>query len=284
MTRVDQFESIFRSASKEVYHPDLPKIAHVHVVTDMDPASAEAFIERLKGFLSVLGPDVAWSQTAAETGKDLGDLLESIKSTAPDLVCTYRGLHSESWHYPYSLGEHVDVLAQLAPCPVLLVPHPLDPKAPRHVLQATTQVLAMGGHLTGDHSLVDWAIRMTAPQGNLCIAHVEDSHTAARYIDAISKIETIDTQDAKEALLNRLLKEPREYIESVMRAVTAEGLPIRIDSDVGFGHRLGEYRRMLNHHAIELLVMHTKDDDQHAMHGLAYPLAVELRLTPLLLL
>ena len=30
--------------------------------------------------------------------------------------------------------------------------------------------------------------------------------------------------------------------------------------------------------------MYTKDDEQLAMHGIAYPLAVELRATPLLLL
>ena len=233
MTRVDQFESIFRSASKEVYHFTPPEIRHIHVVTDLDAEAAEEFIGRLKRFLAVLGEDITWSQTAAADGKDLGDLLDSIKASNPDLVCTYRGLYSESWHYPYSLGEHVDVLAQIAPCPVLLVAYPLDPKAPRHVLQATTQVLAMGGHLTGDHSLVDWALQLTAPQGNLCIAHIEDSQTAERYIDAISKIDTIDTEGAKEAILERLLKEPREYIESVALEVKAKKLSIRIDADVG---------------------------------------------------
>lgn len=30
--------------------------------------------------------------------------------------------------------------------------------------------------------------------------------------------------------------------------------------------------------------MHTKDEDQTAMHGMAYPLAIELRNTPLLAL
>ena len=30
--------------------------------------------------------------------------------------------------------------------------------------------------------------------------------------------------------------------------------------------------------------MYTKDEDQMAMHGVAYPLAVELRETPLLML
>ena len=37
-------------------------------------------------------------------------------------------------------------------------------------------------------------------------------------------------------------------------------------------------------HNVSLLVMNTKDDEQLAMHGVAYPLAVELRETPLLLL
>ena len=35
---------------------------------------------------------------------------------------------------------------------------------------------------------------------------------------------------------------------------------------------------------VDLLVLNTKDDDQLAMHGLAYPLAIELREIPLLLL
>jgi hypothetical protein len=35
---------------------------------------------------------------------------------------------------------------------------------------------------------------------------------------------------------------------------------------------------------VDLLVMNTKDEDHSAMHGLAYPLAVELRGTPLLML
>ena len=34
----------------------------------------------------------------------------------------------------------------------------------------------------------------------------------------------------------------------------------------------------------DLLVMHAKEEDQMAMHGMAHPLAVELRSVPLLLL
>jgi len=50
------------------------------------------------------------------------------------------------------------------------------------------------------------------------------------------------------------------------------------------GHHLAEYKRLVEEHRVDLLVMNTRDDDQMAMHGLAYPLAVELRSIPLLLL
>ena len=52
---------------------------------------------------------------------------------------------------------------------------------------------------------------------------------------------------------------------------------------VSTGHRLSEYQRLISSHAVEMLVMHARDEDQSAMHGLAYPLAVELRHIPLLL-
>jgi CheY-like chemotaxis protein len=37
-------------------------------------------------------------------------------------------------------------------------------------------------------------------------------------------------------------------------------------------------------HSVDLLVMNTKQDDQLAMHGVAYPLCIELRDTPILML
>ena len=61
-------------------------------------------------------------------------------------------------------------------------------------------------------------------------------------------------------------------------------LPISVESVVAHGHHLTEYSRLVEQHEADLLVMHTKDDDQLAMHGLAYPLAIEVRSVPLLLL
>ena len=51
-----------------------------------------------------------------------------------------------------------------------------------------------------------------------------------------------------------------------------------------FGHHLFEYRRLIEQHEVDLLVLNTKDEDQLAMHGIAYALAVELRQIPLLML
>jgi hypothetical protein len=284
MTRVDQFESVFRSASKEVYRPTAVQLHQVQVITDLDDSGARVFTAGLKGFLSTLGPEVSWTTPPADQVRDVDALLQLVKQQSPDLICTYRNLFSDSWQYPYSLGEHVDVLTQIAPCPVLVMPHPKSESSSANGLGNTQQVLAMGGNLSGDHSLVDWALHITAPGGHLRIAHIEDDATAARYMEAISKIASIDTDDAAETIVAQLLKEPREYIESVARAVALEKIDVRIDSEIRLGHRLGEYQRLIAEHAVDLLVMHTKDEDQMAMHGLAYPLAVELRSTPLLLL
>ena len=51
-----------------------------------------------------------------------------------------------------------------------------------------------------------------------------------------------------------------------------------------FGHRLEDVRSLVEERGADLLVLETKDHDQLAMHGLAYPIAIELRETPLLML
>jgi hypothetical protein len=73
-------------------------------------------------------------------------------------------------------------------------------------------------------------------------------------------------------------------MESCARGLAAAGVPLTVTDVVAMGHHLREYRRMVEENDVDLLVMHTKDDDQLAMHGLAYPLAIEVRTIPLLLL
>ena len=144
--------------------------------------------------------------------------------------------------------------------------------------------MAITDHLTGDSSLVRHAVAFTEPGGTLFLTHVEDDQVFARYIDVISKIPSIDTDSAEATLRAQLLKEPREYIDSCREVLKAAGVERTVEAVVTMGHRLSEYRRLVTEHEADLLVMHTKDKDQLAMHGMAYPLAVELREIPLLLI
>jgi hypothetical protein len=113
---------------------------------------------------------------------------------------------------------------------------------------------------------------------------VESQPVFERYMDAVSRIPAIDTDVARETLGEQLLKEPRDFIAACRAEIDAQGLPIRIDEVVAMGRRVDEYGDLIAKREIDLLVLHTKDDDQLAMHGAAYALAVELRNIPLLML
>lgn len=284
MTKVDQFESVFRSADKPVFHHRPIEIERALVITDLEPAEAAAMADRVQAFLPELGEGVAWTAVGGEAGREVEGLLALVEEHRPDLVCTWRNLYSQAWRWPYGLGRHLDVLTQAVHVPVLVLPHPRDGDALARALAGTEVVMAMAGHLAGDDSLVSWAARLTRPEGTLWLVHVENEAAFERFIDAISKIPDIDTEQAREGILAQLLKEPRDFVASCRKGLAAAGLPIRVQELVAVGHHLFEYRRLVEEHRVSLLVMHAKDEDQMAMHGLAWPLAVELRATPLLLL
>ena len=61
-------------------------------------------------------------------------------------------------------------------------------------------------------------------------------------------------------------------------------MPAKIEAIVTMGDRVEEYRRLVEDHRVDLLVLNTLDGDQLAMHGQAYPLAVKLRGIPVLML
>ena len=102
-------------------------------------------------------------------------------------------------------------------------------------------------------------------------------------MEAIARIPTIDTAGARETIARQLLKQPRDFVQSCKSVLADAGVKTRIEEIVRFGRQISSYRSLIDEHDIDLLVMNTKDEDQLAMHGLAYPLAVELRDTPLLM-
>ena len=284
VTKVDQFESAFRAADKPVFKFLQPVVERALVVTDLRGAGATAFRDQVRDFLTVLGNGVQWDLADSDSFDTTKALLERVHQLRPDLICTYRNLHSEAWRWPYSLGEHLDVLTQIVACPVLVLPHPQAMRANSHTLQGTDIVMAVTTHLAGDNSLVNNAAGFTNDGGTLWLAHVEDERSFGRFIDAISKIDAIDTDTARERILAQMLKEPRDYIRSCKEEIINHRPSVRVEEIVTVGSRLTEFRRLIDKYTVDLLVMHTKNEDQSAMHGLAYPLAVELRETPLLLL
>jgi hypothetical protein len=256
------------------------------VVTDLSQADADAFAGPIASFLESTSLCNAPSLRAigGDAFSNTAELLEQVNTSGADLICTYRNLHSEAWRYPHSLGEYLDVLLQRADAPVLLLPHPLADFAADHALQNTEVVMAVTDHLEQDHRLVNYAASLVQAGGTLCLAHVECRQTFDRYLDAISKIPTIDTDAARRHLSEQLLKDARTYIDSCAERLSQSDLELRVATMVDFGDHLADYRRYLEEFRVDLLVMNTKDEDQLAMHGLAYPLAVELRQIPLLML
>ena len=284
MPQIDQFESAFKSASKTLFEYAPVKIASVLVVTDRPRAEAEAYTTRVRNFLAVLGDETNWRTVTGEEYANAEELLSLVEEAGSDLVVSYRNLHTTSWKFPYSLGSCVNVLTQVGKAPVLLLPHPLAGRELDHALQNTDRVMCVAGHLTGDHQLVNYGARFAHEGATLYLAHVEDDTTFERYIDTISKVPEIPTELARTTIAAQLLKEPRDYIESCRLVLEEARCGLEVEAVVTLGHQVSTYRDFVEELELDLLVLHTKDEDQLAMHGLAYPLTVELREIPLLLL
>lgn len=285
MTNVDQFESFFKSATKTSFAYRAIEIRKVLLVTDLDEEPAQQLSDQVRNFLTVLGEDESlnWRTVKGDGFQTVKELLDLVEKEGPDLICAYRHLHSQAWRWPYSLGEELDVLTQITSSPVLVLPHPkaqpLD-----EILKGTGSVMAITNHLTGDHRLVNFAARFTEEKGTLFLTHIEDESVFRSYMDVISKIPTITTDAAEEEILRQLLKEPHDYIRSCSDTLQAEGLALQVQEIVTLGHHIADLTRLVEEHQVDLLVLNAKDEDQLAMHGQAYSLAVELRKIPLLML
>lgn len=286
MSNLDQFESAFRSAAKTRFAYQRPELTKILVVTDLDEAPADEFTRSVQTFLGGAMGDsgTIWQTLLGAEYAHIEELLARVDDERPDLICTYRHLHSEAWGFEYSLGEYLDVLSQATKMPVLALPHPQAQRAASHALRNTDSVMAITDHLTGSDELVNMAVRFTQPKGRLWLTHVEDELAFDRIIEAVSKIPTIETQHARDEIQAQLLKEPHDYVTSCREALADAKIAITVEELVVMGHHLSAYRQLVGEHEVDLLVMNTKDEDQLAMHGMAYPLAIELRTIPLLLL
>lgn len=287
MTILDHFESAFRSASKDTFSWSPPVLTKILVVTDLDAEGSAKYEARIRAFLSgvLAEADAAqWRLVSGDEYAAVAELHELVQGWAPDLICTYRNLHSSAWSFEFSLGEFIHVLTQATTVPVLIAPHPKQGKVAEHALQDTNVVMAMTDHLTGSERLVNFAAAMTQARGKLWLSHVEDELAYDRIMEAISKIPQIQTDVARELIRDKLLKQPTDYVEACRTTIAEHRPELEVKALVLMGHHLSTYQQLIRDHEVDLLVMNTKDDDQLAMHGMAYPIAVEIRDVPLLLL
>jgi len=283
MTQIDQFESIFKKADKPKFELEPVDLDSLLIVSDAGPEQTNQFQARVVDFLdnTLLEKKIHWHRICGDALTSVNDVVERIGQLKPDLVCTFRNLNAPATDYPYSLGVYLDVLSQTTDVPVLVLPSPHRAASIPH---STGTVMAIADDLPGDHHLVSYAARLTSPNGKLLLTHVEDQTVFNRYMKVIGKIATIDTEAARESIREQLLKEPHDYIHSCSQVILAAGLPIEVVEIVTVGHSLRDYQRLIEEHRVDLLVLNTKQEDQLAMHGLAYPLCVELRDTPILML
>ncbi|MFP6854873.1 MAG: hypothetical protein VB980_03755, partial [Opitutales bacterium] len=206
MSTVDQFESVFKAAAKSTYEHKPLAIKRALVATDLDGVEANFFLQATKDYLSEAANDATWQLLEEQDFTGSRDLLQKIEEQRPDLTVTYRHLKSDSWKWPYGLGECLDVLTQATPNPVLVLPRPEREESAEALKVPPRTVMAVSGHLGSDHKLIQAAIHFTASKGKLTLSHVEDESTFNRYLNAIAKIPEIDTEIAKESILERLLK------------------------------------------------------------------------------
>lgn len=284
MSKIDQFESAFAAAAKPRYRHEGVEVKRVVVFTDLDPAPCEVWGDAVRAFLgSVTGAeDAAFRVVPGRQCDTIGEVLAIVAKEAPDLVVTYRNLHSQAWQWPHSLSDHLEVLTQVADAPVLLLPRPAPDG--RWTRERPRAVMALTDHLAGDDSLVRWSTAFAATGGRLFLTHVEDDATFERYMKVISKIPDLNSDVARDRIKKQLLKEPRDYISSVASVLATEVPDLAVEAEVLMGHRLAVYKDLVERLGVDLLVLHTKDEDQLAMHGISYPLAVELRDVPMLML
>ncbi len=281
--RVDQFESIFKRADKARFEYCRPEIRCVTLVTDLNETDTAALLQRVQQLLAVLEPEHPEWHTLGEGDYDRkSDLLEQLLEHQSDLIVTSRNLRQSDKNTPHSLGVYLDTLTQATQAPVLVLPD--TQHRGEAALSGTASVMVATDHLVGDARLISHAVRFTQATGHVHLCHVEDDAAFAYYLDAISKIPAIDTAIAEQALREQLLKQPADYIAHCIEVLHSHGLTTTLHAHVLMGHRLRDYRRLIGQHRTDLLVLNTKDEDQQAMHGLAYPIAVEFRDIPLLML
>ena len=287
MSNVDQFESAFRSAIRPVYEPQSVRLAKILLVTDLSEAETIELERALKPYfsrLSVVHDSTSWQHLCQDSVDSTAQLLEQVEALQPDLICTYRNLNTNDWRYQKSIGSRLDTLISHANRPILIIPHPESGHAAEHALQQSKIVLAITDHLSAEQQLIDFAIAFIEPDGELVLTHLEDENDFNRYLDAISKIETIDTELATRELAAQLLKGPKAFVNSCRDRLSTLRPDVTVTDVVRFAPNIDCFRDLVREKTADLLVLNGYDHREPGIHGLAQVLINETRQIPTLVI
>lgn len=284
---LDEFETPSRTDGHKPFKYVDVAIKTATLVTDGTSQEAEALKQSITTFIPRLQSVSQWRFLTGGDYHNVSELLDTLIEQPSDLIVTYRHLQEKSFIPQHSLGVYLDVLTQATSTPVLVLPgtaaEPISLKG-----KVCDRVMVVTDHILGQHALVNYGVRFCGKQalgqGDLWLCHVEDDLVFARYLRTLSHIQGIDAKVAEAQLDKRLLKEAADFIATCIVELKQHRLPLALYSSVELGHRLRQYRELVNEHQIELLVANTKDEDQLAMHGMAYSLSVELTHVAILLL
>ncbi len=280
---IDEFESIFRRAEKEQFScVDIP-VEFVTIVSDQGRAQAESLQADARKFIHRLDSVKSWRIITGGGYHTVADLTARIDEERTDLLITHRHLQETSLVPQHSLGVYLDVLTQTTSIPVLVLPGTSAQPVPL-AKRDCDRVMVVADHISGDNRLINYGALMCRAGGSMWLCHVEDDLVFERYMNAIGRIPEIDSDNARLLIEKQLLKEAADFIEECSRVIHAKGPNIGVVPYIGRGHHLRDYRRLIQDHDVDLLVLNTKDDDQLAMHGRAYSLSVELTDVSMLLL
>ena len=277
--RLDDFESVFRSALKPQFERERVQLETVVHVSDQCTSDSEAEAQAVRGFLSAIdtGGHCALVSLSRDDWGSAQDLLQKIAELNPQLVVCQRHLGDPDTDLAYTLGSVVDILTQANEVPLLLLPVPGSP------LLTSVRTMVVTDHLTQDAHLVNWGVHMTPDHGVLHLAHIEDEARFEHFAHAMRRVPGVDTAPTLARLKEKLLGMPRDYVHAVQRTLQQENVQEQVVPVVQFGEPLSLYPSLLAEHRVGLLICTTKDPGQQAMASLAHALAVTLRHLPLLL-
>ncbi|MBM80523.1 MAG: hypothetical protein CMJ78_08010 [Planctomycetaceae bacterium] len=280
---IDEFESMFRRAEREPYIYEQLGVNRVALITDGTTEEAANRMAGVRGFADPLTKAENWGIVSGADFSNIAEMLTKVEEIKPDLIVAHRHLNERSTLLRESLGAYVDVLTQTVDAPVLLLagtkanPVSIDDRRCREVMVITD-------HIKGDNRLVNFGAAMAAPDGEVYLCHIEDDAVFERYMRVIEQIPGLDTETARTEISAQLTSDAQNFIDGCIEGLGQNVASIKAHSIVERGHRLHDYKRLVKSHEIDMIVINTKDEEQLAMHGMAYTLAVEMVDTALLLL